>query len=102
MYSPTTSGNPIPGWVPHAFDEASVGIDTYVPVEGGTGRAVVFPAASTLREEMAVSGQRLLAASGQIPMAAHNTAPRGRPCRVSGASPHLAAVGEAFRLVTRT
>ena len=41
-----------------------------VPVEGGTGRAVVSPAASTLREEMAVSGQRLLAASGQIPMAA--------------------------------
>jgi hypothetical protein len=29
------------------------------------------PAASTLRDEMAVSGQRLLAASGQIPMAAH-------------------------------
>jgi hypothetical protein len=42
-----------------------------VPVEGGTGRAVVSPAASTLRDEMAVSGQRLLAASGQIPMAAH-------------------------------
>jgi hypothetical protein len=42
-----------------------------VPVEGGTGRAVGSPAASTLREEMAVSGQRLLAASGQIPMAAH-------------------------------
>ncbi len=42
-----------------------------VPVEGGTGRAVVYPAASTLREEMAMSGQRLLAASGQIPMAAH-------------------------------
>lgn len=34
-------------------------------------RAVVSPAASTLRDEMAVSGQRLLAASGQIPMAAH-------------------------------
>ncbi|HYZ99624.1 MAG TPA: hypothetical protein VE575_12785, partial [Acidimicrobiales bacterium] len=29
------------------------------------------PAASTLRDEVAVSGQRLLAASGQIPMAAH-------------------------------
>lgn len=42
-----------------------------VPVEDGTGRAVVYPAASTLREEMAMSGQRLLAASGQIPMAAH-------------------------------
>jgi hypothetical protein len=47
------------------------GIAPEVPVEGGTGRAVVSPAASTLREEMAVSGQRLLAASGQIPMAAH-------------------------------
>ena len=42
-----------------------------MPVEGGTGGAVVSPATSTLRDEMAVSGQRLLAASGQIPMAAH-------------------------------
>lgn len=42
-----------------------------VPVEGDTGTAVVSPAASTLRAEMAVSGQRLLAASGQIAMAAH-------------------------------
>lgn len=40
-------------------------------VEGGTGPAVVSPAASTLRDEMAVSGQRLLAATGQMPMAAH-------------------------------
>jgi hypothetical protein len=48
-----------------------------VPVEGGTGRAVVSPAASTLREEMAVSGQRLLAASGQIPMATHSVVPEG-------------------------
>jgi hypothetical protein len=47
-----------------------------VPVEGGTGRAVVSPAASTLHDEMAVRGQRLLAASGQIPMAAHNLASR--------------------------
>jgi hypothetical protein len=39
--------------------------------EGDTARAVVSPTASTLRDEMAVSGQRLLAASGQIPMAAH-------------------------------
>ncbi len=52
-----------------------------MPVEGGTGRAVVSPAASTLRQEMAVSGQRLPAASGQIPMAAH----RQRWCR----GPHL-------------
>jgi hypothetical protein len=36
-----------------------------VPVGGGTGGAVVSPAASTLRDEMAVSGQSLLAASGQ-------------------------------------
>jgi hypothetical protein len=28
-----------------------------VPVEGGNGRAVVSPTASTLRDEMAVSGQ---------------------------------------------
>ena len=34
-------------------------------------QAVVFPAASTLRDEMAVSGQRLPAASGHFPMAAH-------------------------------
>jgi hypothetical protein len=46
-----------------------------VPVEGGTGRAVVSPAACTLRDEMALSGQRLLAASGQIPMAAHKRPP---------------------------
>jgi hypothetical protein len=45
-----------------------------VSVEDGTGRAVVSPAASILRDEMAVSGQRLLAASGQIPMAAHSAA----------------------------
>lgn len=32
-----------------------------VPVEGGTGRAVVSPAVSTLRDEMAVLGQILLA-----------------------------------------
>ena len=42
-----------------------------VPVEGSTGRAVVSPTASTPRDEMAVSEQRLLAAGGQIPMAAH-------------------------------
>ncbi len=42
-----------------------------MPVEGGTGTAIVSPAASTLRDGMAVSGQRLLAANGQIPMAAH-------------------------------
>jgi hypothetical protein len=46
-----------------------------VQVEGDTARAVVSPAASTLRDEMAVSGQRLLAASGQIPMAAHTSGP---------------------------
>jgi hypothetical protein len=50
-----------------------------VPVEGGTGRAVVSPATSTLREEMAVSGQLLLAASGQIPMAAHTQSTRLAP-----------------------
>jgi hypothetical protein len=43
-----------------------------VPVEDGTGTTVVSPAAGTLRDEMAVSGQRLLATSGQIPMAAHS------------------------------
>ena len=32
------------------------------------------PGASTLRDEMAMSGQRLLAASGQVPMAAHTKA----------------------------
>jgi len=32
-----------------------------VPVEDSTGKAVVSPAASTLRDEMAVSGQRLSA-----------------------------------------
>ena len=53
---------------------------TEVPVEGGTGRAVVSPAASTLRDEMAVSAQRLLAASGQIPMAAHKPRPNARHC----------------------
>jgi hypothetical protein len=42
-------------------------------VEGSTGTAVVAPAASALRDEVAMSGQRLLAASGQIPMAAHMT-----------------------------
>jgi len=42
-----------------------------MPVEDSTGKAVVSPAASTLRDEMAVGGQRLLAARGQIPMAAH-------------------------------
>jgi hypothetical protein len=46
-----------------------------VPVD--TGRAVVAPAVSTLRDEMAVSGQRLLAATGQIPMAAHT---QSSPC----------------------
>ena len=40
-----------------------------MPVEGGAGAVVVSPAASTLRDEMAVSGQRLLAASGHISMA---------------------------------
>jgi len=30
------------------------------------------PAANTLRDEMAVSGQRVLATSGQIPMADRN------------------------------
>ena len=55
-----------------------------VPFEGGAGRARVFPAASTAREEMAVSGQRLLAASGQIPMAAHRST-RSR-CQWPGAS----------------
>lgn len=48
-----------------------VGHRPEVPVEGGTCRAVVSPASSTLRVEMAVSGQRLLAASGQTSMAAH-------------------------------
>jgi hypothetical protein len=33
-----------------------------VPVEGGTGGAGVSPAAGTLREEMTVTGQRLLTA----------------------------------------
>ena len=42
-----------------------------MPVEGGTGTAVMSPAANTLRDEMVVSGQRLLAASGQISIAAH-------------------------------
>jgi hypothetical protein len=51
-----------------------LGHDPEVPVEGGTGRAVVSPTASTLRDEMAVSGQRLLGASGQIRWAAHNRA----------------------------
>ena len=49
-----------------------------MPVEGGTGTAVVSPAASTLRDEMAVIGQRLLAASGQIPMAAQRSSAQGR------------------------
>jgi hypothetical protein len=51
-----------------------------VPGEGDTARAVVTPTVSTLRVEMAVSGQRLLAACGQIPMAAHtNAQPMPRP-----------------------
>lgn len=51
------------------------GAVTKVPVEGGTRRAVVSPAARTLRDEMAVSGQPLLATSGQMPMAAHTLQP---------------------------
>jgi hypothetical protein len=39
--------------------------DAKEPFEAGTGRAVVSPAASTLRDEMAVSGQSLPATSGQ-------------------------------------
>lgn len=41
-----------------------------VPVEASTGEAVVPPGASKLRDEVAVRGQRLVAGSGQIPMAA--------------------------------
>ena len=44
-----------------------------VPVEGRTGTGVVS-LASTVRDEMAVSGQRLPAASAQIPIAAHTAA----------------------------
>jgi hypothetical protein len=54
----------------------------------GAGRhrqGVVSPAASTLCDEMAVSGQRLLAASGQIPMAAH----RLPACQLSKGSPKV-------------
>ena len=54
-----------------------------VPVGGGTGTAVVYPAASTLRDEVAMSGQRLLAASGQIPMAARRRLVRGSDQRES-------------------
>ncbi len=57
-----------------------------MPVEGGTGRAVVSPAASTLREEMAVSGQRLLAVSGQILILMAATTPLlvGDPVALAG------------------
>jgi len=55
----------------HNHDAREPRTHPQVPVEGGTGRAVVSHAASTLREEMAMSGQRLLAAGGQISMAAH-------------------------------
>jgi hypothetical protein len=37
-----------------------------VPVVDTTAKAVVSPVAITLRDEIAVSGQRLLAAGGQI------------------------------------
>jgi hypothetical protein len=47
---------------PEPASVSTRGTDPEVPVEGGTGRAVVFPDDSTLRNEMAVSGQRLLAA----------------------------------------
>lgn len=60
-----------------ATTPASSGRILDAPVEGGTGSAVGAAAASTLREEMAVSGQRLLAVSGQIPMAAHRRTPVG-------------------------
>jgi hypothetical protein len=52
-----------------------------VSVEGDTGRAVVSPAARTLRDENAMSGRRLLAASGQIPMAADTS--HGRAFRIA-------------------
>lgn len=39
----------------------------------------MYSAASTLRDEMDMSGQRLLAASGQIPMSAHIRTDAG-PC----------------------
>jgi len=42
-----------------------------VPLEDSPGKAAVPPTASALRDELAMSGQRLLAASGQIRMAAH-------------------------------
>lgn len=55
-----------------------------IPVEG-TGMAVVSPATGTLRDEMAVSGQLLLVASGQIPISAR-TRPRGlATCPAEGA-----------------
>ena len=44
-----------------------------VPVEDRPGKAIVALTASTLSDELAVGGQRLLAASGQVPMAAHNS-----------------------------
>jgi hypothetical protein len=61
-------------WPRHLADSGA--IITELPVEGGTGRAVVSPAVGTLREEMAVSGQHLLAASRQMPMAAQRPAVR--------------------------
>jgi hypothetical protein len=51
-----------------------VGHRPEVPVVDTTAKAVVSPVAITLRDEIAVSGQRLLAAGGQILIAAHSLA----------------------------
>jgi hypothetical protein len=70
-------GQGVPERVPYnALPPVASGVPK-VPVEGGAGKAVVSPAVGTLRDEMAVSGQRLLAVSGQIPMAAHSRRTRG-------------------------
>jgi hypothetical protein len=50
--------------VPYTARISAWGIALEVPVVDSTGKAVVSPAASTLREQMVVSGQRLLATGG--------------------------------------
>jgi hypothetical protein len=52
-----------------------------VPVVDSTGKAVVSPAVSTRRGQMAVSGQRLLATGGQNLLATHSAALASRSGR---------------------
>ena len=57
------------------------------------------PRRSTLRDEMAVSGQRLLAASGQIPMAAHTSDRALAPTRTSAGHGYVVPISPSSALL---